>query len=93
MSWSCHSHVCHLLTGIIDLNNMAPTILVPHPGGTSTPPMERITYIPGTQLTFPPRPYNPASLSPGKSSHGLMMALSDMRDNYHLYSAFINAIF
>uniref|UniRef100_A0A8C3Y5E5 Nuclear receptor corepressor 1 n=1 Tax=Catharus ustulatus TaxID=91951 RepID=A0A8C3Y5E5_CATUS len=55
--------------GIIDLNNMAPTILVPHPGGTSTPPMERITYIPGTQLTFPPRPYNPASLSPGKSSH------------------------
>uniref|UniRef100_A0A8C8SA92 Nuclear receptor corepressor 1 n=1 Tax=Pelusios castaneus TaxID=367368 RepID=A0A8C8SA92_9SAUR len=42
--------------GIIDLNNMAPTILVPHPGGTSTPPMERITYIPGTQLTFPPRP-------------------------------------
>uniref|UniRef100_A0A7M4F7Y4 Nuclear receptor corepressor 1 n=1 Tax=Crocodylus porosus TaxID=8502 RepID=A0A7M4F7Y4_CROPO len=52
--------------GIIDLNNMAPTILVPHPGGTSTPPMERITYIPGTQLTFPPRPYNPASLSPGK---------------------------
>uniref|UniRef100_A0A8C9UDK8 Nuclear receptor corepressor 1 n=1 Tax=Serinus canaria TaxID=9135 RepID=A0A8C9UDK8_SERCA len=57
--------------GIIDLNNMAPTILVPHPAGTSTPPMERITYIPGTQLTFPPRPYNPASLSPGRSSHGL----------------------
>uniref|UniRef100_A0A8B9I8U0 Nuclear receptor corepressor 1 n=1 Tax=Anser brachyrhynchus TaxID=132585 RepID=A0A8B9I8U0_9AVES len=55
--------------GIIDLNNMAPTILVPHPGGTSTPPMERITYIPGTQLTFPPRPYNPASLSPGHPTH------------------------
>uniref|UniRef100_A0A8C8SDY3 Nuclear receptor corepressor 1 n=1 Tax=Pelusios castaneus TaxID=367368 RepID=A0A8C8SDY3_9SAUR len=53
--------------GIIDLNNMAPTILVPHPGGTSTPPMERITYIPGTQLTFPPRPYNPSSVSPGKT--------------------------
>uniref|UniRef100_A0A8C3SK95 Nuclear receptor corepressor 1 n=1 Tax=Chelydra serpentina TaxID=8475 RepID=A0A8C3SK95_CHESE len=55
--------------GIIDLNNMAPTILVPHPGGTSTPPMERITYIPGTQLTFPPRPYNPASMSPGHPTH------------------------
>uniref|UniRef100_A0A8C3QLJ1 Nuclear receptor corepressor 1 n=1 Tax=Cyanoderma ruficeps TaxID=181631 RepID=A0A8C3QLJ1_9PASS len=66
--------------GIIDLNNMAPTILVPHPGGTSTPPMERITYIPGTQLTFPPRPYNPASLSPGKSSHGLLMALIRERE-------------
>lgn len=61
------SYMCDLLPGIIDLNNMAPTILVPHPGGTSTPPMERITYIPGTQLTFPPRPYNPASLSPGIS--------------------------
>uniref|UniRef100_A0A8D0L3U1 Nuclear receptor corepressor 1 n=1 Tax=Sphenodon punctatus TaxID=8508 RepID=A0A8D0L3U1_SPHPU len=54
--------------GIIDLNNMAPTILVPHPGGTSTPPMERITYIPGTQLTFSPRPYNPPSMSPGKTT-------------------------
>ncbi|XP_054526409.1 nuclear receptor corepressor 1 isoform X21 [Pan troglodytes] len=51
--------------GIIDLTNMPPTILVPHPGGTSTPPMDRITYIPGTQITFPPRPYNSASMSPG----------------------------
>lgn len=67
LSLKSPSYTCHLLTGIIDLNNMAPTILVPHPGGTSTPPMERITYIPGTQLTFPPRPYNPASLSPGIS--------------------------
>ncbi|XP_026580063.1 nuclear receptor corepressor 1-like, partial [Pseudonaja textilis] len=50
--------------GIIDLNSMAPTILVPHPGGPSTPPMERITYIPGTQLAFPARPYNPPSMSP-----------------------------
>ncbi|XP_015684962.1 nuclear receptor corepressor 1-like, partial [Protobothrops mucrosquamatus] len=50
--------------GIIDLNSMAPTILVPHPGGPSTPPMERITYIPGTQLAFPTRPYNPPSMSP-----------------------------
>ncbi|XP_063811920.1 nuclear receptor corepressor 1 isoform X4 [Pseudophryne corroboree] len=59
--------------GIIDLTNMPPTILVPHPGGTSTPPMDRITYIPGTQLAFPPRPYNPASMSPvyslGHPSH------------------------
>ncbi|KAF6095716.1 nuclear receptor corepressor 1 [Phyllostomus discolor] len=55
--------------GIIDLTNMPPAILVPHPGGTSTPPMERITYIPGTQITFPPRPYNSASMSPGHSSH------------------------
>ncbi|XP_053130985.1 nuclear receptor corepressor 1 isoform X7 [Hemicordylus capensis] len=55
--------------GIIDLNSMAPTILVPHPSGTSTPPMERITYIPGTQLAFPTRPYNPPSMSPGHPSH------------------------
>ncbi|KAM9596587.1 nuclear receptor corepressor 1 isoform 8-T9 [Trichechus inunguis] len=55
--------------GIIDLTNMPPTILVPHPGGTSTPPMDRITYIPGTQITFPPRPYNSASLSPGHTTH------------------------
>uniref|UniRef100_A0A670KLR8 Nuclear receptor corepressor 1 n=1 Tax=Podarcis muralis TaxID=64176 RepID=A0A670KLR8_PODMU len=55
--------------GIIDLNTMAPTILVPHPGGPSTPPMDRITYIPGTQLAFPTRPYNPPSMSPGHPSH------------------------
>lgn len=48
---------------------MPPAILVPHPGGTSTPPMDRITYIPGTQITFPPRPYNSASMSPGKSPY------------------------
>uniref|UniRef100_G3UL04 Nuclear receptor corepressor 1 n=1 Tax=Loxodonta africana TaxID=9785 RepID=G3UL04_LOXAF len=55
--------------GIIDLTNMPPTILVPHPGGTSTPPMDRITYIPGTQISFPPRPYNSASVSPGHTAH------------------------
>ncbi|XP_062966440.1 nuclear receptor corepressor 1 isoform X3 [Cynocephalus volans] len=55
--------------GIIDLTNMPPTILVPHPGGTSTPPMDRITYIPGTQISFPPRPYNSASVSPGHPAH------------------------
>lgn len=80
---------CHLLTGIIDLNNMAPTILVPHPGGTSTPPMERITYIPGTQLTFPPRPYNPASLSPGTSCYNLILCLiirhTEIVDQFILY--------
>ncbi|XP_029467150.1 nuclear receptor corepressor 1 isoform X5 [Rhinatrema bivittatum] len=54
--------------GIIDLTNMPPAILVPHPGGTSTPPMDRITYIP-TQVAFPPRPYNPASMSPGHPTH------------------------
>lgn len=48
---------------------MPPAILVPHPGGTSTPPMDRITYIPGTQITFPPRPYSSASVSPGGSAH------------------------
>ncbi|XP_037664007.1 nuclear receptor corepressor 1 isoform X3 [Choloepus didactylus] len=55
--------------GIIDLTNMPPAILVPHPGGPSTPPMDRITYIPGTQITFPPRPYSSASLSPGHPAH------------------------
>ncbi|KAM9320695.1 LOW QUALITY PROTEIN: nuclear receptor corepressor 1 [Gastrophryne carolinensis] len=55
--------------GIIDLTNMPPAILIPHPGGTSTPPMDRITYIPNTQLAFPPRPYNPSSLSPGHPAH------------------------
>nr|XP_036868987.1 nuclear receptor corepressor 1 isoform X9 [Manis javanica] len=65
--------------GIIDLTNMPPAILVPHPGGTSTPPMDRITYIPGTQITFPPRPYNTASVSPGHSTH-LAAATSAERD-------------
>ncbi|KAM6163913.1 nuclear receptor corepressor 1 isoform 2-T2 [Rhynchocyon petersi] len=65
--------------GIIDLTNMPPTILVPHPGGTNTPPMDRITYIPGTQITFPPRPYNSASLSPGHPTH-LAAAASAERD-------------
>ncbi|MGH0171703.1 UNVERIFIED_CONTAM: hypothetical protein FKN15_076838 [Acipenser sinensis] len=52
--------------GIIDLAQMPPTIMLPHPGGTSTPPMDRISYIPGAQSPFPPRGYNPASISPGK---------------------------
>ncbi|XP_070084354.1 nuclear receptor corepressor 1 isoform X35 [Equus caballus] len=65
--------------GIIDLTNMPPAILVPHPGGTSTPPMDRITYIPGTQIAFPPRPYNAASVSPGHSTH-LVAAASAERE-------------
>ncbi|XP_047612869.1 nuclear receptor corepressor 1 isoform X9 [Phacochoerus africanus] len=65
--------------GIIDLTNMPPAILVPHPGGTSTPPMDRITYIPGTQISFPPRPYNSASMSPGHSTH-LAVAASAERE-------------
>ncbi|CAO2643537.1 Nuclear receptor corepressor 1 [Lemmus lemmus] len=63
--------------GIIDLTNMPPTILVPHAGGASTPPMDRITYIPGTQITFPPRPYNAASLSPGHPTHLTAPASAD----------------
>uniref|UniRef100_A0A5F9DL28 Nuclear receptor corepressor 1 n=1 Tax=Oryctolagus cuniculus TaxID=9986 RepID=A0A5F9DL28_RABIT len=64
--------------GIIDLTNMPPAILVPHPGGTSTPPMDRITYIPGTQITFPPRPYNPASMSPEREREREHIASSDL---------------
>ncbi|KAL0994417.1 hypothetical protein UPYG_G00121940 [Umbra pygmaea] len=55
--------------GIIDLAQMPPTILLPHPGGTGTPTLDRITYIPGTQPPFPSRPYNPASISPGHQAH------------------------
>uniref|UniRef100_A0A8C3WYR3 Nuclear receptor corepressor 1 n=1 Tax=Catagonus wagneri TaxID=51154 RepID=A0A8C3WYR3_9CETA len=65
--------------GIIDLTNMPPAILVPHPGGPSTPPMDRITYIPGTQMSFPPRPYSSASTSPGHSTH-LAVAASAERE-------------
>uniref|UniRef100_A0A4W5M326 Nuclear receptor corepressor 1 n=1 Tax=Hucho hucho TaxID=62062 RepID=A0A4W5M326_9TELE len=52
--------------GIIDLAQMPPTILLPHPGGTGTPTLDRITYIPGAQPPFPPRPFNQASISPGE---------------------------
>ncbi|KAL4608779.1 nuclear receptor corepressor 1 [Arapaima gigas] len=55
--------------GIIDLAQMPPAILLPHPGGTGTPPMDRITYIPGAQPPFPPRAFNPTSISPGHPAH------------------------
>uniref|UniRef100_A0A8C7JSK5 Nuclear receptor corepressor 1 n=1 Tax=Oncorhynchus kisutch TaxID=8019 RepID=A0A8C7JSK5_ONCKI len=55
--------------GIIDLAQMPPTILLPHPGGTGTPTLDRITYIPGAQPPFPPRPFNQASISPGHQAH------------------------
>uniref|UniRef100_A0A8C5FFW8 Nuclear receptor corepressor 1 n=1 Tax=Gadus morhua TaxID=8049 RepID=A0A8C5FFW8_GADMO len=51
--------------GIIDLAQMPPTILLPHPGATGSPTMERIAYLPGAQPPFPPRPFNQASISPG----------------------------
>nr|XP_055055975.1 nuclear receptor corepressor 1 isoform X2 [Misgurnus anguillicaudatus] len=54
--------------GIIDLTPM-PTILLPHPGGTVSPSLDRITYIPGPQTPFPPRAFNPASISPGHPAH------------------------
>ena len=52
--------------GIIDLAQMPPTILLPHPGATGSPTMERIAYLPGAQPPFPPRPFNQASISPGE---------------------------
>ncbi|KAI1902904.1 hypothetical protein AGOR_G00021110 [Albula goreensis] len=55
--------------GIIDLAQMPPAILLPHPGGSGTPPMDRITYIPGAQTPFPARAFNPASISPGHPGH------------------------
>uniref|UniRef100_A0A673LQP2 Nuclear receptor corepressor 1-like n=1 Tax=Sinocyclocheilus rhinocerous TaxID=307959 RepID=A0A673LQP2_9TELE len=45
--------------GIIDLAQMPPTILLPHPGGTGSPSLECITYIPGPQTPFPARAFNP----------------------------------
>ncbi|XP_071023653.1 nuclear receptor corepressor 1-like isoform X3 [Oncorhynchus clarkii lewisi] len=55
--------------GIIDLAQMPPTILLPHPGGTGTPTLDRINYIPGAQPPFPPRPFNQASISAGHQAH------------------------
>ncbi|XP_076851752.1 nuclear receptor corepressor 1-like isoform X5 [Brachyhypopomus gauderio] len=66
--------------GIIDLAQMPPTILLPHPGGTGSPTLDRITYIPGPQPPFPPRVFNPVSISPGHSAH---LAASVERDREH----------
>ncbi|KAJ4930394.1 hypothetical protein JOQ06_019398, partial [Pogonophryne albipinna] len=52
--------------GIIDLAQMPPTILLPHPGGTGNPTLERIAYLPGAQPPFPSRAFNPTSISPGE---------------------------
>ena len=52
--------------GIIDLAQMPPTILLPHPGGTGNPSLERIAYLPGAQPPFPSRAFNPNSISPGE---------------------------
>ncbi|XP_023198627.1 nuclear receptor corepressor 1 isoform X4 [Xiphophorus maculatus] len=54
--------------GIIDLTQMPPTILLPHPGGTGTPTLER-AYLSGAQPPFPPRPFNSTSISPGHPVH------------------------
>lgn len=51
--------------GIIDLAQMSPTILLPHPGGTGTPTLERTVYLPGAQAPFPGRAFNQA-ISPGE---------------------------
>ncbi|XP_077402236.1 nuclear receptor corepressor 1 isoform X4 [Vanacampus margaritifer] len=55
--------------GIIDLAQMPPTILLPHPGGTGTPTLERIAYLPGAQPPFTARAFNPTSISPGHQAH------------------------
>lgn len=52
--------------GIIDLAQMPPTILLPHPGGTGNPTLERIAYLPGAQPPFPHRAFNPTSISSGE---------------------------
>uniref|UniRef100_A0A665TDM6 Nuclear receptor corepressor 1 n=1 Tax=Echeneis naucrates TaxID=173247 RepID=A0A665TDM6_ECHNA len=55
--------------GIIDLAQMPPTILLPHPGGTGTPSLEHFAYLSGAQPPFPPRAFNPTSISPGHPAH------------------------
>uniref|UniRef100_A0A4W6ETL8 Nuclear receptor corepressor 1 n=1 Tax=Lates calcarifer TaxID=8187 RepID=A0A4W6ETL8_LATCA len=66
--------------GIIDLAQMPPTILLPHPGGTGTPTLERIAYLPGAQPPFPPRAFNPTSISPGHPAHLAAAAASAERE-------------
>uniref|UniRef100_S4R6P0 Nuclear receptor corepressor 1 n=1 Tax=Petromyzon marinus TaxID=7757 RepID=S4R6P0_PETMA len=56
---------------IINLAQMSHhPMLVPQSGGTSTPPMDRITYMPGTSPAFS-RPYTASPLSPGVDPTGL----------------------
>ncbi|KAG7268978.1 hypothetical protein CRUP_004249, partial [Coryphaenoides rupestris] len=49
--------------GIIDLAQMPPTLLLPHPGATGSHTLERMAFLPGAQPPFPPRPFNQASIS------------------------------
>uniref|UniRef100_H3C237 Nuclear receptor corepressor 1 n=1 Tax=Tetraodon nigroviridis TaxID=99883 RepID=H3C237_TETNG len=55
--------------GIIDLAQMPPTILLPHPGGTGTPTLERIAYLPGAQPPFPPRGFTQPPYHQGHPAH------------------------
>uniref|UniRef100_A0A8C4R6J9 SANT domain-containing protein n=1 Tax=Eptatretus burgeri TaxID=7764 RepID=A0A8C4R6J9_EPTBU len=55
--------------GVLDLAQIPHhPMLVPQPGGSSTPPMDRITYMPGSSAAFS-RPYTASPLSPGRASH------------------------
>ncbi|XP_054630962.1 nuclear receptor corepressor 2 isoform X2 [Dunckerocampus dactyliophorus] len=56
--------------GIIDLSQVPHLpVLVPPSAGTTSSPMDRITYIPGGSNTFPGRPYTTPPISPVGSSH------------------------
>ncbi|KAG5836643.1 hypothetical protein ANANG_G00230580 [Anguilla anguilla] len=66
--------------GIIDLAQMPPAILLAHSGVTGTPPLDRFGYIPGGQAPFPPRPFNPASISPGLPAHFATATVSAERE-------------
>ncbi|KAK6313068.1 hypothetical protein J4Q44_G00164150 [Coregonus suidteri] len=51
--------------GIIDLSQVPHLpVLVPPSAGSSSSPMDRITYIPGGQGAFPSRPYTTSPISP-----------------------------
>uniref|UniRef100_UPI00398F28D1 nuclear receptor corepressor 2-like n=1 Tax=Pristiophorus japonicus TaxID=55135 RepID=UPI00398F28D1 len=56
--------------GIIDLSQVPHLpVLVQPPAGSSSPPMDRITYIPGAPPHFTTRPYSSSPLSPGGVAH------------------------
>ncbi|XP_024131087.1 nuclear receptor corepressor 2 isoform X2 [Oryzias melastigma] len=67
--------------GIIDLSQVPHLpVLVPSTSGTAGPPMDRITYIPGTSTPFPGRPYTTSPISPVGSSHINKMQGSSERE-------------
>ncbi|KAJ8280828.1 hypothetical protein GJAV_G00059550 [Gymnothorax javanicus] len=66
--------------GIIDLAQMPPAILLAHPGVAGTPPLDRFSYRPGGPASFPPRPFNPASISPGLPAHFATAAATAERE-------------